>query len=188
MLWCVSDPYGQTPSNPYSSNPYGQPLQQQPYAAYPQRDPDKRPGTVIWAAVLAIVGSALTLLAAGFFALVALVASEDFVDGVEEGSGSQITSDDTVVGVVVGIGGALAVWSVVAIVLAILVLRRSNVARILLVVSSAVAALVSLLAMPLGLPVTTMAITAIVLLFVGGAGDWFARRDPSQLPPGYQPG
>ena len=54
-------------------------------------------------------------------------------------------------------------------------LRRSNVARILLVISSAVVALFSLLSITSGVSAVWLvaAIAVIVLLFVGGAGDWF---------------
>src|ERR671920_760725 len=72
-------------------------------------------------------------------------------------------------------GLGLVMWAIIAIVLAVLVMRRSNVARILLVISSAVVALFSLLGVTSGVSAITLvaAIAVIVLLFVGGAGDWF---------------
>lgn len=197
----MSDPYGQ---NPYGGQPatpgqqpasYGQPAPygqpgpygQPAYAPYPQRDPDRRPGTVTAAAVVGIVGSALTFLGAAFFAVAAAVAREDFAEGFEEGSGTDLgTSADNVVTAVVVICGVLAVWSLVAVVLSVLVLRRSQVARILLVVSAGVATLVSLLAAPLGLLFTVLTVLTIVLLFVGGANEWFSRKGGTEAgPSGY---
>ena len=63
-----------------------------------------------------------------------------------------------------------------ALVLAIFTLRRSNVARILLVVSAVLAALVSLLGVLAIVPlvVTLVCIATVVLLFTGGANQWFS--------------
>ena len=57
---------------------------------------------------------------------------------------------DAAVGVLVAVILGLVVWAVIAIVLAVLVMRRSNVSRILLVISSAVVALFSLLGVTSG--------------------------------------
>ncbi len=69
-----------------------------------------------------------------------------------------------------------------------LVLRRSNAARITLVVSSAVTALFSLLAIGSLVSAVTLlaAVAVIVLLFVGGANEWFQGkgRQPGQAIPG----
>ena len=61
---------------------------------------------------------------------------------------------------------------------AVLVLRRSNAARITLVVSSAVTALISLFGIGSGVSAITLlaAVAVIVLLFVGGANDWFKGK------------
>ena len=63
-------------------------------------------------------------------------------------------------------------------------LRRSNAARITLVVSSAVTALVSLIGIGSGVSALTLiaAIAVIVLLFTGGAGDWFKRKNAAAVP------
>ena len=76
------------------------------------------------------------------------------------------------------VGVVLAVWSAAAILLAVLVMRRSNVSRILLVVSSAGCAVVSLLGVLAILPVLWVigAIVVIVLLFTGGANAWFSAE------------
>ena len=81
----------------------------------------------------------------------------------------------------------LIVWCLAAVLLAVLVLHRSNVARIMLVVSSAVTALLSLVAIASGVSLVSLAaaVAVIVCLFTGGAGDWFRREhlySPPQLP------
>jgi hypothetical protein len=194
------NPYGQ---QPYPQQPYAQPVYgQQPYGApYQQgRDPEKRPGTVTGAAVTTIVLSALTLLFAAFMAVAVLVARDDFIEGFEgELTPSQRDSfngDDVATLVLVGVI-VLAVWCLIAIVLAVLAMRRSSVARIMLVVSAAVTIVVSLVGIAALVPALTViaGIVVIVLLFTGGANDWYARRGqqypqpPQQYgePPTHQP-
>ena len=82
-----------------------------------------------------------------------------------------------------------AIWAAAAVVLAIFALRRSNVARVLLTVSSAVTALLSLVAVLslVSLVPLIAAIAVIVLLFAGGANDWYARRGPDLATAGPQP-
>jgi hypothetical protein len=81
------------------------------------------------------------------------------------------------------------VWSLIAVVLAVFVLRRSNTARILLVISASVVAVLSLLTIAGGATVVTLvaSVATILLLFVGGAGDWFKRTGghPGAYPAPY---
>lgn len=181
--------------NPYDPNrrqpdygapqAYGSP-QPQPYATpawqppvpglYAGTDADVRPGTVLAAAVLTFIGSGLTLLGLGFGALGVAAAPEEFAAEVEAGAEMDLASTDTLVLIMMLALAALAVWAVVAIVLGVLVLRRSMAARILLAISAVLTAVVSLIALPFGLLVTMTAVGAIVCLFVGGANGWFSRR------------
>src|SRR5688572_20289549 len=175
------DPYGQQPGGqPY---PYGQqsPYGQQPYGQQPGGD--RRPGTVTAAAWITIVLSAITAVLFGFTGLGLFIARDQVITEMErvpEFQDANIDAD-AAVGVMVAVILGLVVWAIIAIVLAVLVLRRSNVARILLVVSSAVVALFSLLGVTSGVSVVTLvaSIAVIVLLFVGGAGDWFKRLSPA---------
>jgi hypothetical protein len=75
--------------------------------------------------------------------------------------------------------GTFAVWSLIATILGVLVLRRSNGARIALVVSSAMTILLSLLAIGSGVSAITLigGIAVIILLFTGGASEWFKRKN-----------
>jgi len=172
-------PYGQ---DPYGQNPYGQsggqpsPYGQQP--PYGQAPADRRPGTVTAAAWITIVFSTLSALLFGFTGLALLVARDEVINEMErvpEFQDANIDAD-TAVGVIMAVIVGLLVWAIIAVVLAVLVLRRSNVARILLVISSAAVALFSLLGVTSGVSAVTLvaAIATIVLLFVGGAGDWFS--------------
>ena len=168
------DPYGQPPGqpSPYGQAPYGQ-------APYGQATGDRRPGTVTAAAWVTIVSSVLVAALFGFVGLALFVARDEVISEMEtvpEFQDANIDAD-AVVGVMAAVVIGLVLWSLIAVVLAVFVLRRSNVARILLVISSAVVALLSLLAITGGAPVVTLiaGVATIVLLFVGGAGDWFKR-------------
>lgn len=200
------DPYGSPPSSdPYGTTSYGQqpsygtsgygqqPYGQQPYGQAPYgQGPGKRPGTVTAAAWITIVSSGLAALLFGLFTLIFAVARDDFLDGFEEelansgGAGVDISAE-SVAGFVIALFAVLLIWSLIAVVLGVFVLRRSNIARILLVISSVVTAIFSLLGIGSGVSIVPLAasIAVIVLLFVGGAGDWFAGRTPAAAAGGY---
>lgn len=177
-------PYGQ----PDDRNPYGQPSPYGQGSGYSSAQPayggspanaDKRPGTVTAAAWITIVLSSLTAALFAFSGLALLVARDQVIaemERVPEFSEAGIDAD-AAVGVLVAFMVGLVIWCVIAIVLAVFVLRRSNVARILLVISSAVTALGALISVASGLPILHLigAAATIVLLFTGGAGDWFKR-------------
>jgi hypothetical protein len=192
-------PYGQ--QDPYGqASPYGQPAgqsypygQQPAYGAAPQQA-DRRPGTVTAAAWLTIVFSAVTAFVFGFTGLAMLVARDQVITEMErvpEFQDANIDAD-AAVGVLVAVMVGLVVWSLIAIVLAVLVLRRSNVARILLVISCAATAILSLLSVASGVTLAPLvaAIATVVLLFTGGASDWFKRVPSSSggYPGGGYPG
>lgn len=186
------DPYGQS----YGKQPAGQPYAygQGPYGAVPARGGDKRPGTVTAAAWITIVFSALTAALFGLAGLGLLVARDEVIaemERVPEFQDANIDAD-AAVGVLVVVLLGVVIWCLIAAVLAIFVLRRSNVARILLVISSSVAAILSLIGLAGGgisvIPLVACVAT-IVLLFVGGAGAWFSQvpTHPGD-PAGYQAG
>lgn len=185
-------PYGQP--SPYGPPPTGQPSPygQAPTYGTPQPAGDRRPGTVTAAAWITLVFSAITAALFGFAVLTVVVARDQAIAEMEKAPEFQDAGIDpeAALGVLVAVMVGLVVWAVIAMVLAVLVLRRSNVSRILLVISSAVTALFSLLlifsvvtAVPL-----IAAVATIVLLFIGGAGDWFKRTGPGGYaggPTGY---
>ncbi len=181
----MSDPQEPGPTHtPYGQQPYGQPYDQQPpYGQSSGPGGDRRPGTVTAAAWITIVFSGIVTLIFGVTTLGLIVARDQVITEKENEPEFQDANidADAAVGVLVAVMLGLVVWSIIAIVLAVLVLRRSTVARILLVISSSVAALFSLLSITSGVSLVLLiaAVAVIVLLFTGGAGDWF-KRLPAQ--------
>lgn len=177
-------PYGQQHpgQSPYGQQPQGQsPYGQQPYGGYgtPQPDPGKRPATVTAAGVVTLVFSGLSLVLFGLL-LIALAVARDTV--VTELRGDERLNDidpNDIVSLLVVVFLVLVFWCIAAMVLAVFAMRRSNGARIGLVVSSAVVAVLSLISITSGLSVVTLAaaIAVIVCLFAGGANAWYAGRD-----------
>ena len=199
-------PYGQQPyGQPYGQqSPYGQ--QQGPYASAPSpygnapygADPyrvagtsggDKRPGTVTAAAWISIVMSGISALMFAFVAILFLVAQDPLVREMEKQPDFRDLDIDagSIVGLLVALMIVFTLWSVAGVVLGAFVLRRSNVARILLVISASLVALLSLLGITSGVSLVSLlaSVATIILLFVGGANDWFARRGPASYDGGY---
>ncbi|WP_122818930.1 hypothetical protein [Nocardioides pantholopis] len=151
-------------------------------------DRDRRPGTVTAAGVVTLVMAGLATLGFGVAAVMVVTSSGDGDGGGDGGGDGQAMAD-----FVGAVAGLLAVWSLVAVVLAVFAMRRSQVARVLLVVSAAVVALLSLVALASVVSLVTLlgAVAVIVLLFTGGAQDWYAARGAPQQrqesPPPVQP-
>ena len=207
-----ASPYGEQPAppqNPYGEqpaqqqNPYGAPAQQpgygqpppyggqqpaygQPGYGYGGPASDKRPGSVTGAAVITLIFSGLSLLLYAFILVALVVARDEVLDEITQEPGFEDTgiSADSAFGAIVAVVCVLLVWCLIACILAVLVLRRSNAARITLVVSSAVTALFSLLAIgSLVSAITLLAgVAVIVLLFVGGANEWFKGKGRQAIP------
>lgn len=186
------NPYGQQPESPYGQQPYGAPYGQQPVnpygqqpygAAYapPGQDPDRRPGTVTAAGITTIVLAGLSFALYAIVALLTVLVRDDMIEAIEDGlspSQRDAFSGDDMATVITVIVVVFAVWCLIAIFLGIFAMRRSNVARILLVISSAMTALVSLLGITSGVSAVTLiaGVAVIVLLFTGGANQWYSRR------------
>ncbi len=201
----TENPYGQQPP---TGNPYAQPPSSSPYGTSPSPQPggapygqapsgplgdgldmygrplgsDVRPGTVTAAGWTTLVMSGLTALLFGFLALAMVVAKDEMIDEINR----QLVDADAIgdfnaedaYGVAVFVVLAFAVWCLISCVLAVFAMRRSNVSRILLVISAVVATLLSLLS--IGSVVSAVwllgCVAVVVLLFTGGANDWYARR------------
>jgi hypothetical protein len=189
-------PYDQTGQAPAGQNPYGQQPYAAPYAQQPPAGPlgdgmdmygrplgnDERPGGVTTAAWITIVMSGLSFLLYGFITLALLIAKDDVTREIdkairENNSSTDISAEDAY-GVVLAILLIVTIWCLIACVLAVFAMRRSNVSRILLVISSVVAGLLSLLGITSVVSAVPLlaCIAVIVLLFTGGANDWFAGR------------
>jgi len=157
---------------------YGQQPQQYGYAGYGQQESDKRPTTVTIAAWLTWIFAGLTALVYVLIVFMLLVAQEQLLNALEQEPSFQDMNiePDTLIAVLWVMSAVLIFWCLVAIVLGILAFRRVNWARITLVVSAAVATLFSLAAFPFGLVNTLAAGATVVLLFVGGANQWYSRK------------
>ncbi len=169
-------PYGQQPYGQYAPHLYGQPGFGPP--GFGVRDPDARPGTVLAAGIITMVLSGMVMLFAALMLFVFVAAQTEFINGFRDETDLGGTDSDALfTGILIVLVLGL-VWCAAAFVLAIFALRRSNSARITLVVSSSVTAAVSLLAITGGVSVVTLvgAIAVIVLLFTGGAGEWYRGR------------
>ena len=143
---------------------------------------DSRPGTVTAAGWTTLIFSGLTALLYAFLTLAMLVAKDEVLDEinrelVQQDAVGDFNAEDAF-GVVLVVLLVFTAWCVIACVLAVFAMRRSNVSRILLVISAIVAGLLSLIA--IGSVVSAVWLLAclavVIMLFTGGAGDWYARR------------
>lgn len=184
--------YGQAPyaEQPYGQQPYGQaPYGQQPYGqapygtAYPVPvDPDKRPTTVTVGALIAIVASLLTGLLTGLGVVGLLVARNDFLSEVRNNPDfdeANLDADSLFMAVLVFLV-IVVIWSLLGCLLGYWAMRRSQVARVLLVISAGVVALGALVSIASLVSAVWLlaAVATMVLMFTGGANDWYARRSP----------
>lgn len=205
----MATPYpGQDPQQPHQpaypgSQPYGTPAYGPP-SGYPQPgygrpySPDIRPATVTVAAWITIVLSALSVLA-GLGAVLGGSALVEYMRDHPDEAGLSAADlrnlDDAKLGFAAA-GVVLIFFSLVAIAVAVLVLKRHNWARVTLVVLAgitAVAGLAGTVTALFGALWLIGAIAVIVCLFAGGANAWFRRSsgsswDDRQAPPPYGPG
>jgi hypothetical protein len=194
----AAPPYAQQPTtNPYGAPPTGNPYAQAPhYGQQPPAGPlgdgldmygrplgnDERPGTVTAAAWVTWIFSGLTALLYGFLVLAMLVAKDQVIDEIDKALAEQGTTGDfnaeDAFGLVLVVLVVFTAWCVIACVLAAFAMKRSNVARIMLVISAVVAGVLSLIA--IGSVISAVWLVAcvgvVILLFTGGAGDWYAGR------------
>jgi hypothetical protein len=169
------DPWGAQPPAAYPQQYYG------PSRTQPGRDPERRPVTVTIAAGLTWLGAGLVAAVMLLFMIVLASDSDVFIDEFEKAAQDtqMVLSRDEMLAVGWGVALFFLVWSLIAMVLAALAFRRSNPARITLAVSAAMAVLLSLLlilSIVSGLTLL-MAGAALVLLFTGGANEWYSRRN-----------
>jgi len=182
--------YGQPPQDHGQQQGYGQPAYGQP-PAYGQtyRDPDKRPTTVTVAGIITLVlsGLVLVLLVLGLVALG--VARDEVVAEMRDQSGLGDIDPNDIVSVLFFVFGAFIVWCIVAMVLAVFAMRRSNGARIGLVVSAGLAAALSLLAIASVTSAISLigSVAVIVCLFAGGASQWYKGTNASSGHSGIAP-
>ena len=172
-------PYGQQPYGGYAPHQYGGPAYGPP--GFGRRDPNARPGTVLAAGIVTIVLSGLSLLGALIMLIIGM-AMTSIDDEVFEGTDNAFQIGAVVVAVWFA-------WSLAAILLAIFTMRRSRGARIALVVSSGLTIVVSVVSIAgdgFGSVLTLLgAIAVTILLFTGGANEWYRGRHDVADTPAY---
>ncbi len=181
--------YGQPyPQQGYGQPGYGQPGYGQPgYGGYGAPPSDKRPSTVTAAGVITLVTAGLMFVLLAITLITVLAAGPDsqYVQDIADEMARQNEayedfSAQTIVNIAaVGIGIALA-WALIAMLLAVFAMRRSNAARIGLVISAVLVclptALIGLAGAFLMLLLGAACVVVIVCLFAGGANEWYAFR------------
>ena len=179
-------PFGVAPAAA-GQHPYG------PGPALPAGSTPSRPATVTVAVWLTWVFSGLVVLVFSLMVLVIVVDQAAVVEALQRSSAvadQELSSREILGGVWLLCAFSIA-WALGAIALAVLVVRRVELARIFLLLSSALAALVCLLVVPVGWPHAVAAFTCVALLSRPATKAWFAGRDagrpgppaPQQPPP-----
>ncbi|MGB0100521.1 MAG: hypothetical protein WBP61_09590 [Nocardioides sp.] len=147
--------------------------------------PDRRPTAVTWAGVLTWVSSAITALGALASGVVLALEPDALIEQVRRDSPELDTagvSDAMLIGVTVAMIAGLVLWCVAAAVLAVLVFRRIDWARIVLMVSAATAGAAFLAGTVAGafvlVPALAACVATLLLLRHPDARAWFARSTP----------
>lgn len=166
------------PTGPPLGGPGAMPPPQQPQSSWTLAPPSgavtsssARPSQVVTACIVAIVGSAVAF-AGGLVMLLFFALSREEAAEVFDSPSFDGYSTDSLVNAMIGFLVVVLVWSLIAIALAVATMSGSNVARILLVVSSVVASLVSLLGLVTAVLIPAMIVT-VVMLLRRESQDWF---------------
>ena len=183
------------PDQPSAQQPAQQPVQQAPYQGGWPPAPQaavpallRRPLTVSIAAWLTWVFSAITLLFL-LLLVVTLMADQDrLLEALQDNPqvAANGYSGQELLGFMWVIAAVGVFWCLSAIALAVLAYRRVNVARIALVVSAVFAGVLGVATL-VGLFHAIAAFASVVLLFAGGANQWFAGEEPPGRWPGPPP-
>lgn len=182
-------PFGARPDPQWAPPGVDQQPEVPAWAVGTAQDPGRRPGSVTTAAVLTWVFSGLTTLVFLIVVVMLMAARQPLVDAIQadpQFESLPMSTDDLLA--VLWVMSAVSIfWSVSAFVLAVLVFGRFAWARVALVVSAAVAMLVSLLAFPFGLLHGLAAATTFALLLGKRSAAWFRHRQPPPPGGGVQP-
>lgn len=149
----------------------------------PAGGPAPRPRIVVLACVLTWICTAATVVALIASAVVLAISPDEMLDQVHRDSpelAQQGISDDLLIAATYLLIAGVVIWCLSAAVLAVLVLRRIDWARIVLIVSAVTAAALCLLGTVMGAVLLVLPLLASVLcaalLVRPEARQWFARR------------
>ena len=144
----------------------------------------RRPAVVTWACMLTWIGTGVTVLAMIGSAVLLAIEPDRMLDEVHRENpdlAGQGISDDLLLTVTYLMIVGIIVWCVAAAVLAVLVFRGLEWARIVLIVSACVAGAICLLGVVVGAVVLAapliVSVLSVALLLRAEARPWFARRD-----------
>lgn len=160
------------------SYPQQFPAQHDP--AMPQQGPLRRPGTVTAACVLTWIFGGIALLLSGYMTVGMIISRDDVVNEIEKNQDFQDLdiAAGSLADSLLAIGVVALVLSLLAIIFSIMAFGGSSAGRLLLVITAALGAIFALVLSVAVVPFlwVIVCVTSIVLLFVGGAGPWFASK------------
>ena len=178
-------PYGSRPDPGWAPPAFDQQPATPTWATGTRQDPDRRPASVIVAAAITWLFAGLTAFMFTIVVLMLMFGQDALVDAIRADArfdDLNISIDDLLAGLWV-VSAVAIFWSLSAIALAVLAFRRVGWARILLAVSAAITALVSISAQWSGLLMMVPAAVAAGLLFSRSANAWYSRKPGSFGPP-----
>ncbi|WP_345521909.1 hypothetical protein [Nocardioides conyzicola] len=150
----------------------------------------QRPPTVLWACVLTWVFSGLVVVGLLATAVVLAVSPDLMLDEAHRQNpdlADQGVSDTVLIGFTFLVLAGLVLWALSAAVLAVLVFRRIDWARIVLIVSAATCAVFCLVGVAVGAFLLVLPLLASVacigMLLRADTRPWFARATPPGPPP-----
>lgn len=153
----------------------GQPTWPAPYAVV-----ERRPNAVVWACVLTWIFSAVAILGMAAAAAALAIDPQPLIDRAREQNpelSSQGVTDNLLLGTTFAMIGALVLWCISAIVLAVFAFRRAEWARIMLVICAGTAAAISFVGLILGAFLLAFsligAVATVALLIRPDVRPWF---------------
>lgn len=159
----------QFPAQPEPAMPYGAPT-----------GPVRRPGTVTAACVMTWIFSGIALLLSGWMMVGMMVSRDDVVAEIEKNEDFQDLdiAAGSLADSMLAISVVAVVLSLLAMLFAIMAFKGSSGGRIMLVITAALGAIFALLLSVALVPFlwVIVCVASIVLLFVGGAGPWYASK------------
>ncbi len=187
----AAHPFGSPPAPSYVEAPVGRPVGYPVGYPAPRSRAGGRPSAVSAAAWLTWVFSGLVAFGFLLVVLTLLVEPHQLVEELQRNPrvADQGFSGREVLGFLWVLSAVAITWALAASALAVLAYRRVPFGRTGLVVSAALTAVVSLLAVPVGWPNAAVAIACIVLLGRRSSRAWFAGHDaPAPGRPAPPPG
>ncbi len=178
-------PFGSRPDPGWAPPAYDQQPGTPTWAAGTTQDPDRRPASVIVATAITWLFAGLSTFVFLIVVLMLMFGQDALVEAIRADARfdeMNVSMDDLLAALWVGSSIAI-FWSLSAIILAVLAFRRIGWARIVLAVSAAITALVSIGAGLAGLVMVVPAAATVGLLFSRGANAWYSRKPRSFTPP-----